>query len=268
MNILCTSKPCDGLFYYSYEYSKLFNVPLVVITHPEFSKQDYIESIQHKYTICKDIFFDDYIPGNEETFILGRSMLTLPYLNRKKYTEEQLFTLHLLFQNDLIVVYSENHPIDYEYALLYFNPKSIKDLCDYDVYPNGVGDHFEKRINFSIYKHPVKDIQFKYLLLGTNQKYYNTVEKIVPALSDTYGIITYNSSYVNKNLNNLYAPVQNLLGLFDTYIYTKQTFDPAPRLIQECKYYGKKIIYQRDLNIRDGGFVYYHREVKEPEIWT
>ena len=266
MNIVCTSKPCDGLLYYSYEYSRYLDVPLIIITHPEFSSQDYIHSIQNKYTTCQGVRFDDYIPKKEKILVLGRSMLTLPYLNRNRYSEDQLFTLRLLFRSNLIVVYSENHPIEYDLALQYFSPKSIVDLCDYEVYPNGVGDHFEKRINFSIYKDPVSDLRFENLFLGTNKQYYETIEKVLPSFPGTYSIITYKDSFVNRNLNNLYAPVKNLLGLFNTYVYTKKTFDPAPRLIQECKYYNKNIIYQRDQSIVDGGSVYMSRDILELDV--
>jgi len=264
--IVCTSKPCDGLLYYSYEYSRYLNVPLIIITHPGFTQQDYINSIKEKYTVYQDVYFDEYLPCGETIFVLGRSMLTLPYLNRDHYTEDQLLSLHLLFKNDLVVVYSENHPFQYTKALEHFKPSSVKDLCDFDVYPNGVGIHFEKRINFSIYKDPIADIEFKYLLLGTNRKYYKTSEKVIPSLSESYSIITYKEDFVNPQLNNLYAPVNNLLGIFDTYIYIKETFDPAPRLIQECKYYNKNIIYQRDRSIIDGGSVYMSRDIYEPDV--
>ena len=54
--------------------------------------------------------------------------------------------------------------------------------------------------------------------------------------------------------------------MFRTYVYTKETFDPAPRIIQECKYFGKNIIYFRDKNIIDGGSIYWKRKIKSPDI--
>ena len=263
MVIVYTSKPFDGLFYYSYEYSRYLNIPLIIIPYPGFTESDYKKSIESKYTIYKDVYYD-FTPMNESVIILGRSILTHAYLNKHKYTHDQLLTLHLLFSNKLISVYSENHPIEYEKALEYFKPSSVIDLCDRDVYPNGIGQHFEKRINFSIYKEPIKNIQFEYLYLGTNKTYYETVEQVLPTVPGTYSILTCNGKFVNKNLNNIFAPVQNLLGLFNTYVYTKSIFDPAPRLIQECMYFDKKIIYNRDKSICDGGSVYYRREIKEP----
>jgi hypothetical protein len=67
--------------------------------------------------------------------------------------------------------------------------------------------------------------------------------------------------------NNIFAPVKNLLGLFKTYVYTKTYFDPAPRLIQECKWLGKEVIYLRDKNIKDGGPVYFNRPVPTEEMY-
>jgi hypothetical protein len=62
------------------------------------------------------------------------------------------------------------------------------------------------------------------------------------------------------------VPVDDLLGMFETYVYTKNTFDPAPRIFQECRYFGKDIIYQRDQSIKDGGSIYRNRKIQEPNI--
>ena len=273
INIVCTSKPGDGLLCYSYEHCCYLNSigirsQVVIITHHKLKKEDYIKSIEEKYINCNNIIFDDYIPmSNDITLIMGRSMLTLSYLNKSNYTNDQLLTLHLLFGGKLISVYSENHPKEYPIALKYFNPKKVFDLCDYDVYPNGVGKHFEKMINFDIYKPIKQDMQFDYLFLGTNKIYYREIEKVISNYK-SHGIITYNENYINKNYNNMFVPVKNLLGLFKTYVYTKSYFDPAPRIIQECKWLGKEIIYLRDKNIKDGGLVYFNRPVPTKQMYS
>ena len=165
MNIVCTSKPGDGLLRYSYEHCSYLNLlgiksKLIIITHPKFNKEDYLNCIKEQYIHCENILFDDdKLNLNDCALIMGRSMLTLPYLNKKQYTTDQLLTTHLLFSNKLISVYSENNPIDYPKAIEYFKPKKVYDLCDYDVYPNGVGEQFEKIINFSIYKSFKNDVK-------------------------------------------------------------------------------------------------------------
>lgn len=271
INIVCTSKPCDGLFYYSYEYCAYLNSvgcksKLIIITHRKFSKIDYITSLANKYVSCENIVFDEYSPSKQDvSLILGRSMLSLAYIDFDSYSLSQQQTLKALYSEHLISVYSENHPEIYPKALDFFAPKHIIDLCDKEVYPNGVGLHFEKTINFDIYKPYAEEIQFQYLFLGTNDKYYSTVKNIIDQYSN-HGIITYNEKYIDTRYNNVFVPIVNLLGIFETYVYTKETFDPAPRLLQECKYFGKELIYERDKNIKDGGAVYLERELKTPDI--
>lgn len=270
INIVVTSKPVDGLLYYSYEYCDILNkagIPaqVVIICHRKFSEADYIDVIMRKYVHYKNVVFNKITPGLDDiTLIMGRSMMTLSWQDFRDYSETQQQSLYMLFGGSVISVYSENHPTTYPLAVNFYNPKQIIDLCDTEVYPNGVGEHFEKTINFNIYKPHVNNIQFKYLFLGTNEKYYATVEKVIDQFPN-HGILTYNEKYVNIKNNNVFAPVENIMGMFETYVYTKETFDPAPRIFQECKYYGKDVIYLRDKTIVDGGSVYWKRDIKEPD---
>lgn len=256
--VVNTSKPVDGLFFYSYEYASLLNCKLVVIPHPNFSEQDYLDAIQQKYIHCKNIEFD-YYGGNDTVLIMGRSVITVPYLNMKRYSEDMQFALHMLFRNPLISVYSNNHPIEYDQAIQYFNPKQVTDLCDHEVYPDGVGENFIKRINFDIYKEPIEDIQFEHLFLGTNDEYYQAA---LNNMKPDSRILVY--KHVDEK--SLVVPVDNILGKFNTYVYTKPSFDPAPRLLQESMYFSKKVCYNRDNNIKDGGSVYFNRKIEKPNV--
>ena len=271
INIVVTSKPVDGLLYYSYEYCDMLNkagypAQVIIITHRKFNQLAYIDTIKAKYTTYDNVYIDNYLPSDDDiSLIMGRSMMTLSWQSFNDYSELQQKNLHRLFGGKVISVYSENHPAEYPKALEFYNPTQVIDLCDTDVYPNGVGAHFEKTINFSIYKPHKDNIQFKHLFLGTNDKYYATVEKVIDKFPD-HGILTYDEKYVNIKNNNVFVPVQNLMSLFETYVYTKETFDPAPRIFQECKYYGKDVIYLRDKTIVDGGNVYWKRDLKQPDI--
>ena len=272
INIVVTSKPVDGLLYYSYEYCDMLNnagypARVVIICHRKYNQRDYVNSITRKYIHCNRVWFPDtYVPSDDDvTLIMGRSMMTLSWQSFNDYTLVQQLSLQRLFSGNVISVYSENHVEGYPKAVDFYKPKQIVDLCDTDVYPNGVGTHFEKTINFSIYK-PYKDnIQFKHLFLGTNDKYYASVEKVINDYPD-HGILTYDENYINIKNNNIFVPVENLMSLFETYVYTKETFDPAPRIFQECKYYGKDVIYERRDPGLDGGTIYWQRDIKEPNI--
>ena len=271
INIVVTSKPVDGLFYYSYEYcsylnSKGIKARVIVITHRKFTQQDYLDVLKYKYIHQHNVLFNS-LDGwvGDATLIMGRSMMTLSYQDFDNYSIQQQMLLRTLFSGNVISVYSENHPAQYPLAVKFYNPEKIVDLCDKEVYPEGVGIHFEKTINFEIHK-PYKDnIQFKHLFLGTNEKYYQTVQNVIDQYPD-HGILTYDAEYIDPNNNNIFVPVKNLMSLFETYVYTKDTFDPAPRIFQECKYYNKDVIYLRDKNMKDGGTVYWNRDVGVPDI--
>ena len=58
------------------------------------------------------------------------------------------------------------------------------------------------------------------------------------------------------------VPIKNILGKFETYVYTKPNFDPAPRLFNEFRWLKKEVIYLRDKYKQDGGRVYWDRPAK------
>jgi len=64
-------------------------------------------------------------------------------------------------------------------------------------------------------------------------------------------------------LDHIIVPVENLLGIFNTYVYTKTINDPAPRIIQECKYYNKPIIFE---STNKGAEVYMNRDIEKPDV--
>ena len=271
INIVCTSKPGDGLLRYSYEHNCALNslgikTQLVIIPNPKHTKEEYIKSIRNQYKNYKNVVFDCTPNSEDITLVLGRSMITLAFKDIKNYTMDQKLSLHLLFGNKIIAVYSENHPKEYPLALEYFKPREVFDLCDFDVYPNGEGIQYEKIINFDLYKPVKNEIQYKHLFLGTNEIYYKEIEKHIHKYPD-HGIVTYNEKWINPKLNNLFAPVENILGKFETYVYTKPNFDPAPRLFLEFKWLGKNVDYVRSKDIKDGGMVYWNRPMPTNEIY-
>mgnify|MGYP006419547285 CR=1 FL=1 len=266
MNILCTSKPCDGLLYYSYEYCCYLNsvgvqTKLVIVTHPHFTVEDYFDSLSEKYISIQNVVFNN-IDENSPTLVMGRSMITLGYLNRNLYTIDQLLILHLALKDKVLAVYSENHKQEYEDSLNYFCPKNVIDLCDYDVYPNGTGKPFQKRIYFDIYKPIEKNVQFEYLFNGTNKAYYGAAKSVIHKYK-SHGIMIYDIGIIDTKLDHIIVPVENLLGIFNTYVYTKTINDPAPRIIQECKYYNKPIIFE---STNKGAEVYMNRDIEKPDV--
>ena len=239
--------------------------------------------LNDKYASVNDVQFNDIDPKEDDiTMIMGRSQLSLAYMTWKDYNSTQKLSLFKLFGNKLISVYSDNHPKEYPMALDYFKPKHVYDLCDTEVYPNGKGEHFEKTINFEIYKNtsqtPNDSEIMEYLFLGTNDIYYDAVDKCIDKYNDSkdggHAVLVYKDQPLDDHVyfrqqqgkiktNHIFAPYPDLLRKFNTYVYTKPNFDPAPRLMIEFMWAGRKVIYERDENLKDGGYIYYKRGVKD-----
>ena len=270
--VVCTAKPSDGLFHYSYEYTYALNemgidATCLYLPNPNFTVQDYIMAVKKKYRYYGDIGFipDVEVNPSDITLVMGRSMITIPYLRRTEYSSEVLFVLNQLFTN-VISVYSENHTEEqYQEACKFFNVKKHLDICDLEVYNNGTGLHFEKRINFDIYKKVFHKPICEHLFLGTNPRYYRVSSEKIDGYDNSSILVYKNQKNLLSDISHIYAPVDNLCGLFKTYVYTKDTFDPAPRLVQECKYYNKNMIYDRDETMVDGGSVYWKRDLQDPD---
>ena len=63
INIVVTSKPVDGLLYYSYEYCSYLNslgvdARVVIVPNRKFTKNSYIATISQKYIHCKNVEFN------------------------------------------------------------------------------------------------------------------------------------------------------------------------------------------------------------------
>ena len=134
INFVVTSKPGDGLLFYSYEYCAKLNAinqpaTLCIIPHRHFKPEDYMTVLNDKYTSVNDVQFNDIDPKEDDiTMIMGRSQLSLAYMTWKNYNSTQKLSLFKLFGNKLISVYSDNHPKEYPMALDYFKPKHVYDL--------------------------------------------------------------------------------------------------------------------------------------------
>ena len=79
---------------------------LCIVTHPKFKLEDYEKSLKEKYgTIDVPLGFDEQLHYttalNDITLIMGRSMLTLPYLDKDRYTHLQLTILHILWSGNV-----------------------------------------------------------------------------------------------------------------------------------------------------------------------
>jgi hypothetical protein len=149
-------------------------------------------------------------------------------------------------------------------------------LQDYRIYnKNKYFDSIDyiKKINFDSYKKDIinnKNTALLYLTINCRNLLIKEIEEIVDKYNNFDSI--YILSPENKTINNYFKnntkvisfcpPVNNFFELFDTYIYTpiKRHFDCSPRLITECKFYNKNIIYH-NINYKDIGL-----EIRKKDI--
>ncbi|HLE09642.1 MAG: hypothetical protein A2504_07035 [Bdellovibrionales bacterium RIFOXYD12_FULL_39_22] len=123
---------------------------------------------------------------------------------------------------------------------------------------------YKKKIYFSRYK-KIISAENNILLYGTKNCRNISLELYYEILNQYHGnfICLTNESNRFEGLPErfrfLKMPVDNLFEMFTTYIYTpiERKFDCSPRLIAECKFYGKNVIYHKiDYWDEDRGLYY------------
>jgi hypothetical protein len=224
-------------FITAFEYNPKLN--FILISPVKISIDFFVNIINNRY---------DLNPGWEKNIIL----IKLPELLQYKFNKVLVLdywtiknTRGLIRCNELIVI-SEKHTDDshYMYSKLYTN------VTYYGEMP------FEYR-----------DEKYNIKLMFSKFKKLNNVD------SGIYINSPYNDDY--SFLEKLNLPdkpllfksdnhIENLFEKFDTYVYyhANKWFDPHPRLLLECAYYNKTILYYNEHNIIDGSYYRYHDLLK------
>ena len=65
VNLVCTSKPGDGLFHYSYEHccylnDQGINAKLIIIHNKKHTEQDYIDAIYESYSKYENVILNNF----------------------------------------------------------------------------------------------------------------------------------------------------------------------------------------------------------------
>lgn len=108
------------------------------------------------------------------------------------------------------------------------------------------GINYKKKILFERLK-SISSSKNNILVYATkNCRQFNSYEEL-----KQYGnniLVVTNKENITESIEGVdfvVAPLNNLFEHFDTYVYTpvKRKWDCSPRLIAECKHYGKKVIF-------------------------
>jgi len=161
----------------------------------------------------------------------------------------------LIFVDGMYDYYWDRYKLVYKKLILFkcnpstphiniLNDPKILLLQDFRIYKDNQNlsncIDYIKKINFKYFKNIKKSKQNKTLVyINSNlRKIPNNIEKE----KEKYLVITGDSQ---PDKSYLKAPVYNLFEKFDTFLYTEttKTFDCSPRLIVECFFYNKKVIF-------------------------
>jgi len=134
------------------------------------------------------------------------------------------------------------------------------------------GLNYIKKILFSKLKTPLKSKPRSLVYATKNCR--NITEREIGELSEEYGeliVITNNENKPKKEMAGVefkVPPIDDFFEEFDQYIYTRveRKFDCSPRLIAECMYMGKDVIYKNIDYLDEDLGLYYRKQDLENGI--
>lgn len=209
--------------------------PCILLTDST-TKEEFSKALHSKYTNIDDI--EDHIFVHEAPKILLTQAILLVDGSGRGMQRSHVFAKSIF-----IFRCSES---DFSYFEKNFD--NVYLLQDFSVYgPSKNAVDYNKKILFSRLKIPrkgPKDTAMLYLTSTCRAIPQEDVTEIVKPFKD-YVVLTNTPTLYN---NSYQVPVDNMFELFDTYIYTAipKQFDCSSRLIKECEYFGRKVIYNID----------------------
>ena len=201
--------------------------------------------------LCR-VIMNRYNFTNDEIMDI-KSNTVFSYKPRAVYCKNILFTDGQKSAIDQIVVAADN--------IIHFacgditlqdNKKDttwiLQDKRIYEECHNSI--NYKKKILFNRLKIPTQSTN-DYLLYITNNCRFMDLEQVLEMMKEygdnTYRVLSFTPEiYVGfDNIMTEKLPIENIFEKFQTYIYTKvpRKWDCSSRLICECKYLGKDVIY-------------------------
>jgi hypothetical protein len=256
-----------------------FNVKIILFTKLTIND---INSclLRYKEKYINDILDNLILINNYENYKIincKNSIIIITDGNIKAFIENSI-----IFNCKKIICFMckyDNNLKKYKDNLYYKNILYLQDYRIYDKnkYFNSID--YVKKINFDSYKeininNNLNNISLLYLTNNCRYLLNNDIEKIINKYNNKFNnfiIISPNNDLINNYFKNnkkviSYCPPikENIFNLFNYYIYTpvSQKFDCSPRLITECRYYNKKVIYY-NINYKDLGLKIRKRDIEE-----
>jgi len=246
--------------------------PAIYLAYDNFTKEDLRKIVENKYsftpaevdnlledTYIEDISYfmsykiHDFRNVTTTIFVEGYDLIQMERLN--------MFTIanHLIALRCAVA--------EEEYKELGFTKTDFQMFQDYRVYGDNLHEfktkHHVKKILFNklkLYKYREPLIALMYLSTDCRELPSDYLEKTLkqyPQYSRIYVAVLNKEPFKHLETDRikfLVPPIENFHGIFDTLIYlpVERKFDCSSRLIPECAYYNKNVIYH-DIDYEDKG---------------
>lgn len=269
---------CTGSFYDSFEYfhalRKRFKTCLIImLNEPE---DEIFKAIKDKYDVDLDALRKDIlvVPKIDTRIMKIRTnVLFSPSMS----AITQMFVRSILIPHRKIIVSQEipyEHP-DFQAVFQTEDKWNVLMLYDDRVFKPVEGYKnriYRQTINFDIFKslhYPVDDACLINVCTDhkcyTRQELANHMRVLFPKKwfvytkskwYDYYKILEHWGHDNNIEVKVELAPIDNFMNRFDKMLYlpSLRQLDPSPRLLAECEYFGKRVIYHDFGKIEDGGY--------------
>jgi len=277
---------CTGSFYDSFEYWWLLkekygrgNVGFIIMTAPGVTMTNVWQAIYDKYDVhMNQLVLDDvhihpreYYKDSNHVIPVITDLLFVPSMS----AAAQMFYFNILLSYQRMITMWELPP-DHQYmrafdekrknVTMLYDPRVFKARKDYE--------HIEyyRAIYFDIMKKMIKPARDSCLLnMVTDHKCYEPHE-LYDIMEEWDGIehwtIVTKDKWANKympmadepNIDVFLSPVNGYMYKFNSMMYLQSVrhMDPSPRLMPECRYFGKQVHYHNmETAPKDGAWYRY-----------
>lgn len=267
---------CTGSFYDSYEYfallkQKCYDVCFVVLT---------VESEETVHNAILDKYVGDWYPDifvfnrheyldTENIIPIYSNILFIPSMS----AAAQMLYYHVLIPKNKIITIWELPP-DHKFISAfdkYIRKDKILMLYDERIFNPArcllyAHEKYTRSIYFDLMRPHNKCRESTMFTMVTDHKCYEVDDlyEIMAQYNRPHYTIFTKEQWFEKysvlesnQVEVIKTPCMNYMSLFDEHIYlpSLRHLDPSPRLIPECKWFDKKIIYHDFPNVsKDGGY--------------
>lgn len=266
----------DNFEYYYLVKKKFTNCNVIFRLLTSHSKEDVIKILNDKYENIEQKVFDDIVIGPYYFKSLIKNPVLVPDI---LFCATNSAIYWLLKNGNLLATkfyigladYERSHP---KQNKVYKNSITLADERIFN-YTDILWKPYRKKILFDKFKKKEYGGKYDYILnvsLLDRRFSRDFIIDLISRFSGSFSLYTgeKNKDYYSwveeeKLAKLIIPPVDDFMGLFKTFIYLPYTngFDATPRLIPECKFYGKDVVYLEDLDYKKSGGYYRYLDTKE-----